>query len=149
MDDTEDLPPGRYEGIIVRDADTGEILSVEYLGEDAEFPDDVPPESWLARNRALLDALRPITEIASLAGTPAMRAAVAGAWIVVDAARLRQEPQNTGTRLRIASLGLAGLGLAAGLRGAPAALRAKAGVIARVRRAVTTAEQVIRARNRA
>ncbi len=143
-------PPGAYRGVIVRDAETGEILAVEMLDETAELPPE--PESWLKRNAKTLDALRPVTEAASLAGSPVLRAVVAGAWLVVDAARLREEPREEGTRLRrglrAASIAFAGLGIVAGIRSAPKALRARKALIGALRRAAATAEQTLRAKDR-
>lgn len=146
--DRKNLPPGPYEGIIVRDAATGEILSVEMLADDSALPPDPPTEDWLKRNARLLDTIRPVTEIAALAGSPVLRAAVVGAWLVVDAARLAADPEMPRGRkgLRAAALSLAGLGLAAGLRGAPAALASKARLIGAARQALMVAEQVLRAR---
>lgn len=154
MSETPDpghLPPGEYAGVIVRDAETGEILAVEHLSEGEGPPLDPPArEGWLARNKVLLDTIRPITEVASLAGTPALRAAVAGAWLVVDAARLHAEPPENRARtgLRAASLGLAGIGLAATLRGAPRALASRGAILGGLRRALDTAERVIARRER-
>lgn len=139
-------------GIIVRDAETGRILAVHPV-DDEGFADAARrvdrAEGWAARHRETLDLIRPFTELAALAGTPVMRVAVAGAWLVVDAALLRDEVREDRVsrlrgRMAAGALGLAGLALAAGTRLAPAALRARAGLIGGAQRAIVLAERIAR-----